>query len=128
MLIHSSLFRRYYPFNSYLDVQQAEEKDRETLAKHIRSFPSAIRQRNVDAALSYTKGKLGSPYLFKLRMPDGTTPKSYCKALASKVAKRQALSDDELKDVNMVLYAHKYNRFWSTFIPMPIQDYKIEQD
>lgn len=121
MLIHSIMYKKHYPFIHNTEIQQLDETERAKLAKYIRYFPGAVRAKNFEAAMAASKGSVGSTYWVNFQLRKGYNNISdLCTDLADKVAKGTGLTDEEIRDVNTVLYAHKYNWLWSLIIPMPI--------
>lgn len=118
MLIHSSLFRRCYPFTQSTDILLLEEKDREKLSKYIRQFPARARNWNMTLVIETSKGRYPhKPYFFG----DLNALKRDCEELSNKVKNRRGLTNQEIKLVNRILYANKYNCLLSPFVGLSFE-------
>lgn len=116
MFIHSSLYKKHFPFNNNSEIQQLNDRTREKLSKCIHKLPNMINYWKIDAAMNAAKGYLGSTCC--LDVPAETLEKlrPEIDALADKVKKRHGLTEDEVLWANIALCAHKYNWFWSMYL------------
>ena len=116
MFIHSSLYRRIYPLRTGASIRYLDGRDRELLVEYIRRFPADIRAREVEAlhkAVVYGITSQGRTIIFDHAL--------CCKSLADKVSKGDTLTEAEVRDVNHVLYSHKYVEPLRTLLPFPIK-------
>jgi len=127
MLIHSRLYRKYYPVERSIDIHEISEKDRATLVKWIRHFHNEIRYYN--AEIEHNRRKIGNnnAFCFIVCPSDSfDTAKMYYGVLADKVMNLNALSSQDISDLNDVIYAHKYNELLRTFISgcrLPVKNF-----
>ncbi len=112
MLIYSYFYKKLHPVRRNTEIMQLNDRDRQKLGTIIHRFPDFVRGKTVTAA---TRGIAGGP-LWDLYEFSVSRPSFYFHDLANKVTARTVLSNEEIMDINHILYAHKYNWFWTLFI------------
>ena len=114
MLIHSKIYKKLYPVTGWADLQALNEEDRKHLANLVREAPQFVKRY----VLSETLAKRYTFDIDEEKLPEfrekmkNLAEKS--KAAADKVERGGCLNDEEIKLVNDVVYAHKYNAVWSS--------------
>lgn len=111
MLIHSKLYKKYYPFKQSICIQTLEDKDMEKLIKYIRAFPSWL-----NAWIIRRSGSMN---------PRTNNLKRECAHLIQKLEGRYSLCKEEVEAVNLVLYANRYTWLLNGVIfPFPHFDFE----
>lgn len=115
MLIHSNIYKKCYPIKGLDDIQSLSERDRNKLTEYIRYFPGYLRTYQIENARKHSKLKW--TIKFKRSATDEDFEKRFAD-LADEIAARNALTDEDVYDINSVLYAHKYNALWTVLFDL----------
>ena len=131
-MIYSKLYKKCYPFKSCSDIYALNQEEKSRLIDYIKHYPGHI------------SGKLHSSRKYGTKIKGWETSKDWksglkssilpstglvdvlidlqkkCNELISKIEKEQTLTDNDMANINRILYAFKYCWPLSMFlIPTP---------
>ena len=127
-MIYSKIYKKYYPFKAQSDVFMLNKRERELLIKYIIGFPV----RAVDVIRNAWKCGVETPNYpkpkdwFSTILPSRGVAdilielQQRSNELISKITGEEPLSDNDIEDINCILYSNKYGRLLSLFVfPTP---------
>lgn len=106
-MLHSKLFKKYYPIKDISDLFHMPQKDRETLAKWLRMIQADVNANNYISTRNAEKcGSYKCTQIYFLYDKD-------ILLLAEKICKisntYSEIDEQDIDFVNDVIYRHKYN-------------------
>lgn len=132
MLIHSKIYKKYYPVKNWMEIQMLDGSERQTLARHVRKLPRCVELYT----LSFAMKAKGRSYLIREeKLPEYLSELSKraeaSSVVADKVEKGAPLDDKEIRLVNDAIYARKYNGLWTdlfNLFPTTDDHYKAKRE
>lgn len=131
-MIYSDLYKKCYPFKSYSDIYTLSQEEKSRLIYYIKHYPGHISDKllNTRKACAEVEG-WGPPKGWKSSLRSFVLPSTglvdvlytlqkKCNELISKIEEEQTLTDNDMDNINRILYANKYCRPLSWFfVPTP---------
>ena len=113
-MMYSHVFKRYFPVRRGTDLVMLDETERQQMGKCIRSLPKLIQAWSIEELRKIKIEKTDDFSWWSISMAE---LRKECARLYAKIMAGHVLSEEEVKEVNLAVYAKKYNCLLEFLIP-----------